>query len=59
MSASADQRVRARFWGGIEMEVLARLLPVAVLAAMTSATGCIIGDLWKFWSGVNGRIEMV
>jgi pimeloyl-ACP methyl ester carboxylesterase len=29
------------------MEVLARLLPVAVVAAMTSATGCIIADLWK------------
>ena len=29
------------------MKVLARLLPVAVVAALTSATGCIIADLWK------------
>ncbi len=29
------------------MKVLARLLPLAVVAAMTSATGCIIADLSK------------
>jgi pimeloyl-ACP methyl ester carboxylesterase len=29
------------------MKVLARLLPVAVVAVLTSATGCIIADLWK------------
>ncbi len=29
------------------MKLLARLLPVAAVAAMTSATGCIIADLWK------------
>ena len=29
------------------MKGLARLLPLAVAAALTSATGCIMADLWK------------
>ena len=29
------------------MKVLARLLPVVLVAALMSATGCVIGDLLK------------